>query len=78
MDYCDVFDGTHSQQSIHRGASDVMIHFSKSVPIKKQTHLGWLDSEYICFFLQFFIIVCTILLRFLYNKMCFILLTFLR
>ncbi len=32
-------DGTHSLQMILWGASDVMIHFSKSVPMKKQTHL---------------------------------------
>ncbi len=45
VDYCDVFiscldshsDGTHSLQSIHWWASDV--HFSKSVLMKKQTHL---------------------------------------
>ncbi len=38
VDYCDVFiscldshsDGTHSLQSIHWWASDVMLHFSKS------------------------------------------------
>ncbi len=52
-DYCDVFmrcldshsDGTHSLQRIHWWASDVMLHFSKSVPMKKQTHLhlGWPD-----------------------------------
>ncbi len=38
VDYCDVFincldshsDGTHSLQSIHKWADDVMIHFSKS------------------------------------------------
>ncbi len=45
VDYCDVFiscldshsDGTHSLQRIHWGASDVMLHFSKSVLMKKQT-----------------------------------------
>ncbi len=45
MDYCDVFiscldshsDGTHSLQRIHWWASHVMLHFSKSLPIKKQT-----------------------------------------
>ncbi len=44
---CDVFiscldshsDGTHSLQRIHWWASDVMLHFSKSFLIKKQTHL---------------------------------------
>ncbi len=29
--------GTHSLQSIHWWASDLMLHFSKSVPLKKQT-----------------------------------------
>ncbi len=46
-DYCEVFssclnshsDGTHSLQRIHWWASDRMQHFSKSVPMKKQTHL---------------------------------------
>ncbi len=51
VDYCDVFiscldshsDGTHSLQSIHWWTSDVMLHFSKSVLMKKKTHLhlGW-------------------------------------
>ncbi len=51
VDYCDVFiscldshsDGTHSLQRIHWWTSDVMLHFSKSVLMKKQTHLqlGW-------------------------------------
>ncbi len=43
VDYCDVFisclgshsDGTHSLQRIYWWASDVMIHFSKSVLMKK-------------------------------------------
>ncbi len=50
--YCDVFiscldshsDGTHSLQKIHCRASDVMLNFSKSVPINKQMkldHVGW-------------------------------------
>ncbi len=47
VDYCDVFiscldshsDGTHSLQMIHWRASDVMLHLSKSVPMKKQTYL---------------------------------------
>ncbi len=53
VDYCDVFiscldshsDGTHSLQ----WASDVMQHFSKSVLMKKQTHLHliWPEGEYI-------------------------------
>ncbi len=46
-DYCDVLiscldshsDGTHSLRRIHWWASDVMLHFSKSVLMKKQTHL---------------------------------------
>ncbi len=45
VDHCDVFiscldsysDGTHSLQRIHCWASDVMLHFNKSVLIKKQT-----------------------------------------
>ncbi len=55
MSYCDVFisyldshsDGTHSLQSIHSWASDVMLHFSKSVSMKKQTHLHltWHEGE---------------------------------
>ncbi len=32
-------DGTHSLQKIHWWASDVMLNSTKSVPIKKQTHL---------------------------------------
>ncbi len=57
MDDCDVFiscldphsDGTHSLQRIHWWASDVMLKFSTSVPMKKQTHqhLGWPEGEYI-------------------------------
>ncbi len=47
VDYCDVFiscldshsDGTHSLQRIHCWASDVMLHFSKSVLMNKQTRL---------------------------------------
>ncbi len=36
-------DGTHSLKRIHWWASDVMLKFSKSVPIEKETHLhlGW-------------------------------------
>ncbi len=55
VDYCDVFiscldshsDGTHSLQRIHWWASDGVLHFSKSVPMKKQTHLylGCLGSK---------------------------------
>ncbi len=48
VDYRDVFiscldfhsDGTHSLQRIHWWASDVMLNFSKSVLMKKQT-LSW-------------------------------------
>ncbi len=42
-------DGTHSLQSIKQQASDAMLHFSKSVHMKKQTHLhlGWTEGEYI-------------------------------
>ncbi len=42
-------DGTHSLQRIYWWSSDVMLHFSKSVPIKKQTllHFGWHEGEYI-------------------------------
>ncbi len=57
MDYCDVFiscldshsDGTHSLQWTHWWASDVILHFSEQVPMKKQTHLhlGWPAREYI-------------------------------
>ncbi len=41
-------DGTHSLQRIHWWASDVMIHFSKSVLMKKltQIHVGWTEVEY--------------------------------
>ncbi len=47
MDYCDVLiscldsrsDGTHSLQSIHWRASDVRLHFSKSVYMKKQIYI---------------------------------------
>ncbi len=54
VDYSDDFiscldshsDGTHSLQRIH-WASYVMLHFFKSVSMKKQTrlHLGWPESE---------------------------------
>ncbi len=57
VDYCDVFissldshsDGTHSLQRFHWWTSDVMLTFSKSVQMKKQTHLhlGWPEGEYI-------------------------------
>ncbi len=57
VDFCDVFiscldshsDGTHSLHRIHWWTSDVVLNFSKSVPMRKQTdlHLGWPESEYI-------------------------------
>ncbi len=43
-------DGTHSLQRIHWWASDVMLNFSRSVLMKKQTlqlHLRWPNDEYI-------------------------------
>ncbi len=53
--YCDGFiscldshsDGTHSLQRVHWWSSDVMLNFSKSVPMKKQTHLYlvWPEDE---------------------------------
>ncbi len=46
VDYCDVFisldshsDGTHSLQMIYWSANDVMLIFSKTLSMKKQTHL---------------------------------------
>ncbi len=53
VDYCNVFiccldfhsDGTHSLQRIRWWESDVMLHFSKSVLMKKQTHLNLRCSE---------------------------------
>ncbi len=61
VDYCDVFisclklhsDGTHSLQRIHWWTGDVMLHFSKSVLMKKQTHLhlGWPGEYIFCKFL---------------------------
>ncbi len=57
MNYGDVFisclyshsDGTHSLQRIHWCSNNVKLNFSKSVPVKKQTHLhlGWPEDEYI-------------------------------
>ncbi len=42
-------DGTHSLQRIHCWAGDVMLNWSKSVLMKKQTHLhlGWPEAKYI-------------------------------
>ncbi len=53
VDYCDVFiscldshsDGTHSLQSIHWWASDVMLNLSKSIPMKKQTRIHAAQSS---------------------------------
>ncbi len=66
VDYCDAFlscldshsDGAHSLQRIHYWASDVMLHFSKSVQLKKQTHLhlgldglrGWVNFQQMLIF----------------------------
>ncbi len=62
MYYCEVFttcfdshsDGTHSLHMILWWASDVMLNFSKSVQMRKQTHLhlGWPDGGYIFFSLK--------------------------
>ncbi len=49
-------DGTHSLLRIHWWTSDVMLHYSKSVLMKKQTHLhlGWpeLNCQQILFLLR--------------------------
>ncbi len=51
VDYCDVFiscldsDGTHSLQRIHWWTGDVMLHFYKSVLMKKHLHLGWPEGR---------------------------------
>ncbi len=61
-------DGTHSLQMIHWWASDVMLNFSKSVPIKKWTHLqlGWPESDYIFnYFLSIPLIIKGALSKFL-------------
>ncbi len=44
--------GTHSLQWIHWWANYVMLNFSKSVPMKKQTHLhlGWPEGKFIANF----------------------------
>ncbi len=41
--------GTHSLQRIHQWASDAMLNFSKSLQMKKQTHLHleWVEEKYI-------------------------------
>ncbi len=61
VDYCDGFiscldslsDGTHSLLRIHWWASDAILNFSKSVHMKKQSHLhlGWPEGE--CIFSKF-------------------------
>ncbi len=50
-------DGTHSLQRIYWWASDVMLNFSKSVPVKKQTHLhvGWSKGEIFSLFLYLWV-----------------------
>ncbi len=62
VDYCDVFitvwthsDGTHSLQSIHWWASDVMLHFSKSdeEETNSSTSWGWAHFRYLCFWLNY-------------------------
>ncbi len=61
-------DSTHSLQMIHWWASDVMLNFSKSVPIKKWTHLqlGWPESDYIFnYFLSIPLIIKGALSKFL-------------
>ncbi len=65
VDYCDVFiscldcysNGTHSLQRIHWWASDVMLHFSKSVLLETNSstvHLGWPECEHIFSKFSFF------------------------
>ncbi len=39
-------DGTHSLKGIYWCASSVVLNFSKFVPMKKQSHHGWLEGEY--------------------------------
>ncbi len=61
--YCDVCiicldshsDGTHLLQRIHWLTSDVILHFSKSVLMKKQIHLhfGWPEGFF--FFFHFWV-----------------------
>ncbi len=50
--FCQLF----GQQRIHWWASDVMLNFSKSVQMKKQTHLliGWLEGKSILANFSFF------------------------
>ncbi len=51
-DYCDVFIsclGSHSFYVMLNSSNYVMLNFSKSIPMKKQTHLHleWPESEQI-------------------------------
>ncbi len=48
-------DGTHSLQSIHWWTSDMMLNFSKSVLMKKQTHLHLRLSEHESFSTHFWV-----------------------
>ncbi len=43
-------DGTHSLQRIHWWVSDVMLNFSKSVLMKKQTHLQPVKLQFLHIF----------------------------
>ncbi len=42
-------DGTHSLQKIHWWASDAMLHFSKSVPMKNNSSTSWMARVYVNF-----------------------------
>ncbi len=58
VDYCDVFiscldshsDGTHSLQRIHCWASDIMLHFYKSVPMKNKLVWGQVKFQQMLIF----------------------------
>ncbi len=47
-------DSTHLLQRIHWWASVLILHFSKSVPMKKQTHLEWPEDEHNSIFGELF------------------------
>ncbi len=67
-------DGTHSLQRINWWASNVMQHFSKSVQIKKWTHLRlwWTEGDYIFnYFLSFPLIIIGALSKFLSESYSF-------
>ncbi len=52
-------DGTHSLQRIHSWASDVILNFSKSVLMKKQTHLHLFQLRNTCLhFNKFSVCIC--------------------